>query len=286
MLDLLRYWRALLALLLGVLLAAPAAQTIHAADERCFPETGQCISGPFRRYWEQNGGLAVFGYPISSPKNELNHESGQTFLAQWFERNRFELPPGLTVANLRSPDHDLMPAGESGSGLSTYVGAAWDPKITWDDLVWLADISGLPVIPKGILHPQDAILAFEHGDLDAVAERGLRLGRQQQHALGAVGAEDQHLRAHRPDLARREVHDPEHETADELLALIGLDLRRRAADSELAAEVHAQLPRGIARLREVLDLDDPPDADVDLLEVVEGDLRLGHGRSVPRRKER
>jgi len=27
------------------------------------------------------------------------------------ERNSFELPPGLTVANLRSPAHDLMPAG-------------------------------------------------------------------------------------------------------------------------------------------------------------------------------
>ncbi|MBK9712503.1 MAG: hypothetical protein IPO81_14490 [Kouleothrix sp.] len=118
MLDLLRYWRALLALLLGVLLAAPAAQPIHAADERCFPETGQCISGPFRRYWEQNGGLAVFGYPISSPKNELNHESGQTFLAQWFERNRFELHPDL------APPYDIL-LGRLGDDRLRTLGVDW-----------------------------------------------------------------------------------------------------------------------------------------------------------------
>jgi 4-hydroxymandelate oxidase len=102
------------------------------------------------------------------------------------ERNRFELPPGLTVANLRSPEHDLMPAGESGSGLSQYVGSAWDPKITWDDLDWLADISGLPVIPKGILHPKDAVLAFEHGaSAVLVSNHG---GRQLDGSIASLDA--------------------------------------------------------------------------------------------------
>ena len=32
-------------------------QPARAADERCFPETNQCIGGRFRQYWEQNGGL-------------------------------------------------------------------------------------------------------------------------------------------------------------------------------------------------------------------------------------
>jgi 4-hydroxymandelate oxidase len=102
------------------------------------------------------------------------------------ERNRFELPPGLTVANLRSPDYEHMRAGESGSGLTTFVGSAWDPKITWDDLDWLADISGLPVIPKGILHPQDAILAFEHGAAAVlVSNHG---GRQLDGAIASLDA--------------------------------------------------------------------------------------------------
>jgi 4-hydroxymandelate oxidase len=102
------------------------------------------------------------------------------------ERNRFELPAGLTVANLRSPDHELMPAGAGGSGLTTFVGSAWDPKITWDDLDWLADISGLPVIPKGILHPQDAVLAFEHGAAAVlVSNHG---GRQLDGAIASLDA--------------------------------------------------------------------------------------------------
>ena len=32
---------------------------------RCFPETGFCVSGSILTYWERNGGLPVFGYPIS-----------------------------------------------------------------------------------------------------------------------------------------------------------------------------------------------------------------------------
>src|SRR3712207_79638 len=78
-----------------VLILAPRSLT-HAAqvgDERCFPETKQCIRGRFLEYWEQNGGLAVFGYPISEASNQVNRDTGTTFLTQWFERNRFELHP-------------------------------------------------------------------------------------------------------------------------------------------------------------------------------------------------
>jgi photosystem II stability/assembly factor-like uncharacterized protein len=69
--------------------AAPAAGA--QTDERCFPETGQCISGRFRQFWEQNGGLAVFGYPTTPAHDEINRENGQSYLTQWFERVRFEL---------------------------------------------------------------------------------------------------------------------------------------------------------------------------------------------------
>lgn len=62
-------------------------------DERCFPETGQCLAGRFRAYWEQNGGLPVFGYPITAAANETNRDTNQPYLTQWFERNRFEFHP-------------------------------------------------------------------------------------------------------------------------------------------------------------------------------------------------
>lgn len=102
------------------------------------------------------------------------------------ERNRFELPPGLSVANLRASAHEHMPAGAAGSGLSSYVGSAWDPGITWDDLDWLASLSPLPVIPKGILHPQDAVLAFEHGAASVIVSN--HGGRQLDSAIASLDA--------------------------------------------------------------------------------------------------
>ncbi len=70
---------ALLALLLEGALAANAQQ------QACFPQTGHCIGGRFAQYWQQNGGLPVFGYPLT---DELT-EGGRT--VQYFERQRFEL---------------------------------------------------------------------------------------------------------------------------------------------------------------------------------------------------
>jgi hypothetical protein len=74
-----------LLLLAGVPLAA--AQT----DQRCFPETNFCIAGRIRAFWEQNGGLPVFGLP-TGPQGEIQIE-GKPFQAQLFERNRLELHP-------------------------------------------------------------------------------------------------------------------------------------------------------------------------------------------------
>ena len=67
----------------------PATRT-H-ADARCFSETNQCIDGRFREFWEQNGGLAIFGFPISGEQQST--VDGKTFTVQRFERNRLELHP-------------------------------------------------------------------------------------------------------------------------------------------------------------------------------------------------
>lgn len=37
--------------------------------------------------------MPVFGFPITGAANEANRDTGQTYLTQWFERNRFELHP-------------------------------------------------------------------------------------------------------------------------------------------------------------------------------------------------
>ena len=57
-----------------------------------FPETGHTLRGAFKAYWEQNGGLPIFGYPISEEFTERG-EDGRDYVVQYFERHRFELHP-------------------------------------------------------------------------------------------------------------------------------------------------------------------------------------------------
>jgi uncharacterized lipoprotein YbaY len=96
----------------GLLTAAPAQAQVA---ERCFPETGQCIAGRIRQYWEQNGGLAVFGYPISA---ELTEEG---FTVQYFERQRLELHPELAAP------YDVL-LGRLGAEVLASNGIVWQDQ--------------------------------------------------------------------------------------------------------------------------------------------------------------
>jgi hypothetical protein len=77
------------ALLFG--LAAFRAPPIQAQTKICFGEVPDCIEGRFAEFWQQNGGLPVFGFPIGPAR--LERIGGGEFLVQPFERNRFELHP-------------------------------------------------------------------------------------------------------------------------------------------------------------------------------------------------
>lgn len=80
-----------LPLLSGIAAFNPAAARAQ-SGERCFAETGFCISGTIRGYWEQNGGLAVFGLPLG-PEQSIVGEDGVARQTQWFERHRLEVHP-------------------------------------------------------------------------------------------------------------------------------------------------------------------------------------------------
>src|SRR3954447_17980085 len=84
----------LLALVLSASLSTLSLRPVAAAEgSRFFPETGKTVNGKFLDYWESHGGLSIFGYPITDAQNEVDPISGKTYLAQWFERERFELHP-------------------------------------------------------------------------------------------------------------------------------------------------------------------------------------------------
>lgn len=64
-------------------------------DGELFKQTGHYVRGAFARYWEQGGGLAQFGYPITGELVEPDPVSGKARVVQYFERNRFDLFPEL-----------------------------------------------------------------------------------------------------------------------------------------------------------------------------------------------
>lgn len=64
----------------------------RASDAVFFPETGHNLGGAFRAYWEANGGLAQFGYPLTE-EFTATLEDGKQYRVQYFERARFEHHP-------------------------------------------------------------------------------------------------------------------------------------------------------------------------------------------------
>jgi hypothetical protein len=70
--------------------AGPPPGTASSTTPRLFPETGHAIGGAFRRYWEAQGGLAQFGYPLTDEFAEVSTLDGQQRAVQYFERAVFE----------------------------------------------------------------------------------------------------------------------------------------------------------------------------------------------------
>lgn len=74
---------------------APFLPTTAGRGGQFFPETSHNLSDKFLAYWQSNGGLPIYGYPISEPFMEQSKSDGKMYLVQYFERNRLELHPEL-----------------------------------------------------------------------------------------------------------------------------------------------------------------------------------------------
>lgn len=88
----------------------------------------------------------------------------------------FRIPEGVDIPNV------AIAAGVSPEEVAS---VAFVDRMTWADLEWLAGF-GLPVIVKGILHPDDARLAIEHGA--AAVEVSNHGGRQLDAAIASLDA--------------------------------------------------------------------------------------------------
>ena len=96
---------------------------------------------------------------------------------------------GEGLANYRTDDAFL--AGLEGSwddnpqmAILRWIGLFSDRTVTWDDLDWLRSVTDLPIVVKGILHPDDARRAVDAGvEGLIVSNHG---GRQVDNSIGAL----------------------------------------------------------------------------------------------------
>ncbi|WP_431686423.1 alpha-hydroxy acid oxidase [Hahella sp. NBU794] len=70
------------------------------------------------------------------------------------------------------------------SGVAAFVAEQLEPALSWADVDWVKNQTRMPLILKGVLHPQDAEIALKH-DVDALylSNHG---GRQLDHHVSAI----------------------------------------------------------------------------------------------------
>ncbi len=74
-----------------VLVGPPVAPAEPRDGARFFTETGHTLSGQFAAFWQINGGLPIFGFPLTEEEQTTN-SSGQRVFRQVFERAVLERP--------------------------------------------------------------------------------------------------------------------------------------------------------------------------------------------------
>jgi L-lactate dehydrogenase (cytochrome) len=132
--------------------------------------------------------MPVQGLRRRDPKNGLSIPPRLTL------RNMFEVAmrPGwaLKVLTGKRRTFGNLEARLKGTGglktVSEWIAQQFDATVTWKDLAWLREHWPRKIIVKGILDPQDAALAAEHGvDALVVSNHG---GRQLDGARSTISA--------------------------------------------------------------------------------------------------
>jgi len=81
-------------------------------------------------------------------------------------KNQFSLPSHLTMGNfshLGGEHADGTKGKAGGSSLASYVASLIDKTLTWEDVNWLRKNSSMKIVVKGVITPEDALVAIKHG---------------------------------------------------------------------------------------------------------------------------
>ena len=101
------------------LLASTSTLTLADETRRVFPETGYALDARLFEFWNSNGGLSVFGFPVSEERSEQTAEG--RFTVQHLERQRFERHPESP------PPYDVL-LGRLGDELLRRSGRDWQDE--------------------------------------------------------------------------------------------------------------------------------------------------------------
>ena len=100
------------------------------------------------------------------------------------QRVRFATEAGMAMARLGGSSDALAAMDEAAD--AGQVQTTFDSTFGWHDLDWLASLSPLPILLKGILHPDDARMAVEYGVRGVIVSN--HGGRQLDHAVASLDA--------------------------------------------------------------------------------------------------
>jgi hypothetical protein len=222
--------------LLLVTFSFPAPRPVHAAA-RCFPEVApqiaDCIDGRIRSFWEAQGGLPIFGYPLGPARRAAGPNGPIT--VQLFERAQLEHHPQNTPpddvllsrlgGNLLAARAEPTPAGEA-----PRTGCRHFPEV------------GLNVCPPF---------------LNTYASYGLNLGQPGISPAESLGLFGLPLTPPRPErLADGRIYTvqwferarfEDHGVGGIRLGLLGVEQSRSAAPSVFAARTPAVAPGGFVQ---------------------------------------
>ncbi|MHB9286883.1 lactate 2-monooxygenase [Halobacteriales archaeon Cl-PHB] len=152
--------------------------------------------GWFQLYWPTDRDVAAsFVARAEDAGYEAIVVTVDTPMLAWRERDidRAYLPflDGEGIANyLTDPAFldrlDTPPEANELVAIQEFIEVFGDPTLTFDDLAWLREQTDLPIVVKGLLHPDDARQAVDHGaDGVIVSNHG---GRQVDRAVPALDA--------------------------------------------------------------------------------------------------
>lgn len=172
---------------------------LSTVSSRPIEEIGQAMAGAphwFQLYWGKD-------HEVTSSLLQRAEKSGycalvvtlDTAMLGWRERDlRHPYLPFLFGHGLVNYFSDPVfcsrlsqpPQADPAAAIRLWTGLFSNTALTWRDLDWLRGQTGMPIVLKGILHPEDARLAVDHGaDAIIVSNHG---GRQVDGAIAALDA--------------------------------------------------------------------------------------------------